>query len=114
MDFSLDLFPLAYPDRQSGADYFRQSLDLCEMADQAGFKRVKVIEHYFHPYGGYTPSPATFLAAISQRTKQVRLVTGAVIPAFNHPFEASWRAGHGGLHEQRPAGRGVRPRLPAP
>ena len=87
MDFSLDLFPLAYPDRQSGADYFRQSLDLCEMADHAGFNRVKVIEHYFHPYGGYSPSPATYLAAISQRTEKLRLVTGAVIPAFNHPLK---------------------------
>ena len=60
MDFSLDLFPVAYPDQQSGADYFRQSLDLCEMADGLGFNRVKVIEHYFHPYGGYTPSPAAY------------------------------------------------------
>ena len=87
MDFSLDLFPVAYPDQQSGADYFRQSLDLCEMADGLGFNRVKVIEHYFHPYGGYTPSPATYLAAISQRTQKLRLVTGAVIPAFNHPLK---------------------------
>lgn len=43
MDFSLDLFPVAHPDRQSGADYFRQSLDLCELADVLGFRRVKVI-----------------------------------------------------------------------
>ncbi|HEX2170922.1 MAG TPA: LLM class flavin-dependent oxidoreductase, partial [Dehalococcoidia bacterium] len=57
------------------------------LADEYGYDNIKVIEHYFNYYGGYSPSPSTFLAAISQRTRRTRLVTGAVIPAFNHPLK---------------------------
>ena len=87
MNFGIDLFPVCYPASQSGEDYFRQSLDLCELADTLGYNRVKVIEHYSRAYGGYSPSPSTLLAAISQRTKRMRLITGAVVPAFNHPLK---------------------------
>ena len=33
------------------------------------------------------PNPIVFLTAVSQRTKTMRLVTGAVLPVFNHPFK---------------------------
>ncbi|HUB95143.1 MAG TPA: LLM class flavin-dependent oxidoreductase, partial [Stellaceae bacterium] len=48
---------------------------------------VRTVEHYFHPYGGYSPNPIVFLSALSQRTKRARLVTGAVLPVFNHPLK---------------------------
>src|SRR6202158_834716 len=44
-------------------------------------------EHYFHEYGGSSPTPIVFLAAAAQRTRRARLVTGAVLPAFNHPLK---------------------------
>ena len=44
-------------------------------------------EHYFTPYGGYSPNPVVFLAAAAQRTKKARLMTGAVLPAFNNPLK---------------------------
>jgi alkanesulfonate monooxygenase SsuD/methylene tetrahydromethanopterin reductase-like flavin-dependent oxidoreductase (luciferase family) len=67
--------------------YFREALDLCELADRLGYVSVKIVEHYFRGYGGYSPSPLIFLAAAAQRTEHVRLVTGAVLPAFNHPLK---------------------------
>jgi alkanesulfonate monooxygenase SsuD/methylene tetrahydromethanopterin reductase-like flavin-dependent oxidoreductase (luciferase family) len=67
--------------------YFREALDLCELADSLGYATVKIVEHYFRAYGGYSPSPLIFLAAAAQRTRHIRLVTGAVLPAFNHPLK---------------------------
>lgn len=85
--YGFDLFPDSPVALKSGADYFREALDLCQLADGYQMDSIKVIEHYFNYYGGYSPSPAAFLAAISQRTRRARLVTGAVIPAFNHPLK---------------------------
>jgi alkanesulfonate monooxygenase SsuD/methylene tetrahydromethanopterin reductase-like flavin-dependent oxidoreductase (luciferase family) len=87
MKCGLNFFPSCRPERKSADIYFREALDLCEFADNLGFATVKIVEHYFRPYGGYSPSPLIFLAAAAQRTRQMRLVTGAVLPAFNHPLK---------------------------
>ena len=47
----------------------------------------------FPPYGGYSPNPLIFLAAASQRTRTMRLVTGAVLPVFNHPLKLAGEIG---------------------
>ncbi len=52
-----------------------------------------MVEHYFHPYGGYSPNPLTFLSAAAQRTKNIRLITGAVLPIFNHPLKLAGEIG---------------------
>src|SRR5439155_1004718 len=62
-------------------------LDLAEEADRLGYDSVKIVEHYFTSYGGYSPDPCVFLAACSQRTRRLRMVTGAVLPVFNHPLK---------------------------
>jgi alkanesulfonate monooxygenase SsuD/methylene tetrahydromethanopterin reductase-like flavin-dependent oxidoreductase (luciferase family) len=87
MKCGLNFFPSCRPERKSGETYFREALDLCELADNLGFATIKIVEHYFRPYGGYSPSPLIFLAAAAQRTLHIRLVTGAVLPAFNHPLK---------------------------
>jgi natural product biosynthesis luciferase-like monooxygenase protein len=87
MKFGLDFFPDAHPDRVSGRQYFEDVLDLAELADGLGFDGVKIVEHYFKPYGGYAPDPCVFLAACAQRTRRMRLITGAVLPVFNHPLK---------------------------
>jgi alkanesulfonate monooxygenase SsuD/methylene tetrahydromethanopterin reductase-like flavin-dependent oxidoreductase (luciferase family) len=83
----LNFFPSCRPQYKSGEVYFREALDLCELADGLGYATVKIVEHYFRAYGGYSPSPLIFLAAAAQRTRHTRLVTGAVLPAFNHPLK---------------------------
>lgn len=87
MKFGLNFFPAFRTSELSTADYFSQALRLCERADELGYSSVKTVEHYFHDYGGHSPNPSILLAAISARTKYMRLVTGAVIPAFNNPIK---------------------------
>ena len=65
-------------------------VDLC---DGLGFTQVRTVEHYFEPYGGYSPAPHIFLTAASQRTKNARLLTGAVLPVFNHPLKIAGEIG---------------------
>jgi alkanesulfonate monooxygenase SsuD/methylene tetrahydromethanopterin reductase-like flavin-dependent oxidoreductase (luciferase family) len=54
------------------------------------------------PYGGYSPNPLIFLTAVAQRTTKVRLITGAVLPAFNSPPKS---AGEIGMLDGISAGR---------
>jgi alkanesulfonate monooxygenase SsuD/methylene tetrahydromethanopterin reductase-like flavin-dependent oxidoreductase (luciferase family) len=87
MEFGIDIFPDAWPDRITGQQFYNEVLDLVAEGESLGFSGVKIVEHYLHPYGGYCPSPIVFLAAAAQRTKTMRLITGAVLPAFSHPLK---------------------------
>lgn len=93
MDFGIQFFPCVGPDEVAAADYFADVLDLSELADALGYHHVRMVEHYFHPYGGYSPNPLLFLAAAAQRTKHIRLITGAVLPIFNHPLKLAGEIG---------------------
>jgi alkanesulfonate monooxygenase SsuD/methylene tetrahydromethanopterin reductase-like flavin-dependent oxidoreductase (luciferase family) len=75
------------PEDRSAEQYFREALDIAAEADRLGFAHIRIVEHYFHYYGGYSPNPIVFLAAAAQRTRRARLVTGAVLPAFNNPLK---------------------------
>ena len=85
MKFGINFFPSFRPEDSTTADYYAQCLRLAERADELGYNSVKTVEHSFYDYGGHSPNPCVFLAAIAARTKRIRLVTGAVIPAFHHP-----------------------------
>src|SRR5216683_1300611 len=87
MQFGVQFFPDVRPEEKSAEAYFSEALDLAEEADRLGYTHVRIVEHYFHYYGGYSPNPIVFLAAAAQRTQRARLVTGAVLPAFNHPLK---------------------------
>lgn len=87
MKFGINLFPTVGPDDKSAVRYFEEALALAERAEQLGYHHVKTVEHYFSAYGGYSPDPVTFLAAAAARTERVRLITGAVLPAFSHPVK---------------------------
>lgn len=93
MQFGVQFFPNVRPEEKSAAQYFAESLDVIAAADALGFTHVRVVEHYFHHYGGYSPNPIVFLAAAAQRTKHARLVTGAVLPVFNHPLKLAGEIG---------------------
>src|ERR1700761_6461884 len=87
MQFGVQFFPNFQPAHKSAAEYFAQSLDIAEEADALGYTHARSVEHYFERYGGYSPNPMLFLAAASQRTKKMRLVTGAVVPAVHNPLK---------------------------
>ncbi len=87
MQFGVQFFPSVSPEEKSGAAYFEECLAIAEEAETLGYSHARTVEHYFRRYGGYSPNPILFLAAASQRTKKMRLVTGAVVPAFNNPLK---------------------------
>lgn len=93
MEFGLQFFPDVKPEQKSGADYFQEALFLAEEAEKLRFTHIRIVEHYFHYYGGYSPNPMLFLAAAAQRTRRARLVTGAVLPVFNHPLKLAGEIG---------------------
>ncbi|MBV8111503.1 MAG: LLM class flavin-dependent oxidoreductase [Hyphomicrobiales bacterium] len=87
MQFGVQFFPAVDHTDKSAAAYYAESLAIAEEAETLGFTHARTVEHYFTRYGGYSPNPIVFLTAASQRTKTMRLVTGAVLPIFNHPFK---------------------------
>ena len=89
MRYGLNFFPSFRTSDRSTADYFDQVLRLAERGDELGYTCAKCVEHYFHDYGGHTLSPIVILSAIAARTRRMRPITGAVIPAFNHPIKLS-------------------------
>ena len=93
MKFGVQFFPDVKPDQKSGAQYFNEALVLAEEGERLGFTHLRIVEHYFHYYGGYSPNPMLFLAAAAQRTRHARLVTGAVLPVFNHPLKLAGEIG---------------------
>lgn len=87
MQVGIQFFPDIGPAEKSARDYWQEALHLVGLCDRYGYSHVRTVEHYFHPYGGYSPNPIVFLAAAAQVTKHARLVTGAVLPAFGHPLK---------------------------
>ncbi|MDN3258433.1 LLM class flavin-dependent oxidoreductase [Streptomyces sp. CSDS2] len=87
MKFGIVFFPTVGPSDKPADQYFDEALRLVDLAEELGFEHVKMVEHYFFPYGGYSPDPVTFLAAAAGRTRRVRLGTSATIPAFQHPVK---------------------------
>jgi len=93
MEFGLNFFPCVTPEQKPAEQYFREALHLCSLTDELGLTHIRQVEHYFKPYGGYSPNPLLFLTAAAMRTKNTRLITGAVLPAFNHPLKIAGETG---------------------
>src|SRR5436190_7029060 len=104
MKFGIDYFPDAHPDQVSARQYFEDVLDLAGYADELGYDSVKIVEHYFTSYGGYSPDPCLFLAACSQRAPHAHGHGGG--PArVQPPPQAGRAADHARRHQRRPPGR---------
>ncbi|MEA2445960.1 MAG: hypothetical protein QOJ12_3252 [Thermoleophilales bacterium] len=69
------------------------ALDQVELADRVGFDHVWEVEHHFLEEYSHSSAPEVFLAAASQRTKNIRLGHGIVQlpPRFNHPARVAER-----------------------
>ena len=72
---------------------FQDALDQVEIADALGFDNVWEVEHHFLEEYSHSSAPEVFLAACSQRTKQIRLGHGIVLmpPGYNHPARVAER-----------------------
>jgi alkanesulfonate monooxygenase SsuD/methylene tetrahydromethanopterin reductase-like flavin-dependent oxidoreductase (luciferase family) len=93
LEFGIQFFPSVGPDLKSAAQYWGEALQLTRLAERLGYTNVRTVEHYFHPYGGYSPDPLIFLSAAAAVTRTMRLVTGAVLPVFNNPLKLAGQIG---------------------
>src|SRR6266436_9534891 len=93
MEFGIQFFPAVGPDQKPADQYWREALELTQLAERLGFTNVRTVEHYFLPYGGYSPDPLIFLSAAAAVTRSIRLITGAVLPVFNNPLKLAGQIG---------------------
>ena len=71
----------------------KNALDQLELADSIGFDYVFEVEHHFLEEYSHSSAPEIFLAAASQRTKNMRLGHGIVLmpPRYNQPARVAER-----------------------
>jgi alkanesulfonate monooxygenase SsuD/methylene tetrahydromethanopterin reductase-like flavin-dependent oxidoreductase (luciferase family) len=71
----------------------QDALDQIELADRLGIQYVWEVEHHFLEEYSHSSAPEVFLAAASQRTKNIRLGHGVILtaPKFNHPARTAER-----------------------
>jgi alkanesulfonate monooxygenase SsuD/methylene tetrahydromethanopterin reductase-like flavin-dependent oxidoreductase (luciferase family) len=93
MQFGVQFFPNFKPADKSAAEYYAESLAVAVEGEQLGYTHARSVEHYFERYGGFSPNPILFLSAVAARTKTMRLLTGAVVPAFNNPLKLAGEIG---------------------
>lgn len=88
MKFGHFCLPTYFPDVDGDVGLLmRRWLDLLAESEALGFDFLWANEHHFDSYGGLIPSPPTFLAALSQRTKRARLGTSIIVLPLHNPIE---------------------------
>jgi alkanesulfonate monooxygenase SsuD/methylene tetrahydromethanopterin reductase-like flavin-dependent oxidoreductase (luciferase family) len=72
-------------------ELLQQALDQVELADGLGYDVAWEVEHHFLEEYSHSSAPEVFLAAASQRTKQIRLAHGIIQLTTNHPARVAER-----------------------
>jgi alkanesulfonate monooxygenase SsuD/methylene tetrahydromethanopterin reductase-like flavin-dependent oxidoreductase (luciferase family) len=67
------------------------ALEQIELADGLGYDYAWEVEHHFLEEYSHSSAPEVFLAAASQRTKQIRLAHGIIQLTTNHPARVAER-----------------------
>ncbi len=72
---------------------YHEMLDQVELADKLGFDYVFEVEHHFLEEYSHSSAPELMMAALSQRTKNIRLGHGIVLtpPPYNPPARVAER-----------------------
>jgi alkanesulfonate monooxygenase SsuD/methylene tetrahydromethanopterin reductase-like flavin-dependent oxidoreductase (luciferase family) len=85
--------PRPWPDPDAERRHFHNALDQAELADRLGFDYFWEVEHHFLEEYSHSSAPEVFLAAVSQRTRNIRIGHGVVQtpPAYNHPARVAER-----------------------
>lgn len=68
-----------------------ETMEQCILADEVGFDYLWFVEHHFLTGFSASPCPDLIYAALSQRTKQIRLGLGVVILPYHHPNRVAER-----------------------
>ena len=95
MKFDL-LYELQMPkphDVDSEYRCYHEALEQIVLADRLGYDTVWEVEHHFLTEFAHSSAPEVFLAAVSQRTKNIRLGHGVTLlpHKFNHPIRVAER-----------------------
>ncbi|HTO54848.1 MAG TPA: LLM class flavin-dependent oxidoreductase, partial [Myxococcota bacterium] len=71
----------------------QNALEQVELADRLGIEYVWEVEHHFLEEYSHSSAPEVFLAAASQRTRNIRLGHGIIqtSPLYNHPARTAER-----------------------
>src|SRR6202451_3698373 len=79
--------------RDSEHTLLKNALEQAVLSDQCGYDYVWATEHHFLEEYAHSSAPEVFLAAVSQRTKNVRIGHGIVQtpPYINHPARVAER-----------------------
>ena len=72
-------------------ELLQNSLTQVELADRLGYDYAWEVEHHFLEEYSHSSAPEVFLAAASQRTKQIRLAHGIIQLTTNHPARVAER-----------------------
>lgn len=77
----------------SERNLYQNSLDQAEYGDQIGIDFCWAQEHHFLEEYSHSSAPEVFLAAVSQRTKSMRIGHGVTLmpPRYNHPARVAER-----------------------
>ena len=80
-------------DEDTESRIFHEALDQIELADKLGIDFAWEVEHHFLEEYSHSGAPEVFLAAASQRTKNIRLGHGITLtaPLYNHPARLAER-----------------------
>ena len=72
---------------------FQDALEQVELADRLGIDYAWEVEHHFLEEYSHSSAPEVFLAAASQRSKNIRLGHGITLmpPGYNHPARIAER-----------------------
>lgn len=72
---------------------YHEMLEQVALADSLGFDYVFEVEHHFLEEYSHSSSPELMMAALSQRTRNIRLGHGIVLtpPKYNHPARVAER-----------------------
>jgi hypothetical protein len=92
---------------------YDEMLEQVELADKVGFDYVFEVEHHFLEEYSHSSAPELMMAALSQRTQNIRLGHGIALtpPGYNHPARVADRgpppstSSPGGASSSAPASR---------
>lgn len=83
--------PRPWTDGWGGTEHahFQHALDQVELADSLGYDYAWQVEHHFTEEYSHASAPEVFLAAASQRTKNIRLGHGVIQLTTNQPHRVA-------------------------
>lgn len=76
---------------RSEVQVYADALEEIALAETLGYHGLWVVEHHFMPEYSHSSAPEMFLAAVSQRTRRMRLGHAIVPMPYNHPVRVAER-----------------------